>query len=58
MIVTKSLRLLAQRFIGIFYYKNRAQHHCTCVPLKTAIASFSIGMNLWVEIVVVGKDLY
>ena len=31
---------------------NRARHHDTCVPLDTAKASISIGMNLWVSIVV------
>ena len=36
---------------------NMTQHHYTCVPLETAIASLSIGMNLWVSIVVVGKNL-
>ena len=36
---------------------NRARHHNTCVPLDTAIASLSIGMNLWVSIVVVGINL-
>ena len=36
---------------------NRAQHHCTCVPLETTTASLSIGMNLWVSMVVVGTNL-
>ena len=36
---------------------NRAQHHYTCVPLESATASFSIGMNQWVSIVVVSTYL-
>ena len=36
---------------------NRTQHHNTCVPLETAKASLSIGMNLWVSVVVVGTNL-
>ena len=56
---TESLWLLSWYCIGIyiFYYKNRAQHHYTCVPLETTIASLFIGMNLWILIVVVGTNL-
>ena len=36
---------------------DRAQQYYTYVPLETAIASFSIGMNLLVSIVVVGTNL-
>ena len=33
-IATESFRLLPRYCIGIFYYKNRVQHHCTCVPFR------------------------
>ena len=59
------LRLLQQSHcddchdIALEYFTiiNRAQHHNICVPLETAIASLSIGMNLWVSIVIVGTNL-
>ena len=56
-VTTESLKLLPQHCIGIFYYKNWARHHYTFVPLETTIASLSIGMNLWVSIVVIGTNL-
>ena len=36
---------------------SREQHHNTCVPLETAIASLPFGVNLWVSIVVIGTNL-
>ena len=60
-----TLRLLQQNHcdychdIALEYFtiKTSAQHHCTCVPLETAIVSLSIGVNLWVSIAVVGTNL-
>ena len=46
---------IALEYFTIIY---RVQHHYTCVPLETAIAFLSIGMNLWVSIVVVGTNLF
>ena len=51
-LLQQSLRLLPWYCITII---KRTQNHYTCVPLETATASFSIGMNLWVSIVTVGN---
>ena len=57
-IATEALRLLPQYCIGIFYYnKHTASLNICAIRNCNWYENFSIGMNLWVSLLVFSTNL-